>query len=314
MATWEDGPEYAPHERPQYFADAPLPPLEQAPAVARPADGLPSARPHFDQPSAPVAPLSTLVPEPPDERDPRHPFDVVTTTLTSESAWGPTGSASNNSSGSAPGTRPLTPTQPFIPSAPAPTLAPPGAPWPTSEAASPAGFRAAPVPAQGPGAVGQQGPSQGSPPQDPYAFPAPGTPGWFAPPPAAYGEQPQPGRVDARRLVEAATPGLCICLAVGGLIYPLAPVMLIVAVVLSTRVQVAQRAVRTAFRIAAGAVGFFAVVGLFRSVIDGDPWWSFVAGWSAGICWAMLGVLLLVVWQALTRPAPPPPPTSNPWG
>lgn len=264
MATWEDGPEYAPHERPQYFADAPLPPLEQAPPLAQPADGLPATRPRFDEPSVPVAPLATLVPVPPDERDPNRPFDIVTATLTSESAWGSTGS-----SGSTPGS------QPFVTTT---TIEAPGPP---------------------------------ARPQDPYAYPVPGTPAWFAPPPATYGDQQQPGRVDAKQVVEAATPGLCICLAVGGLVYVLAPVMLVLAVILSTRVRVAPRAVRTAFRVAAGAVGFFAVVGLFRTVFDGDPWWSFVAGWSAGICWVMLGVLLLVVWQGLTRPRPP---TPNPWG
>jgi hypothetical protein len=277
VATWEDGPEYAPLERPQYYADAPLPPLEQAPEVARPADGLPASRPRFDQPSAPVAPLATLVPEPPDERDPSRPFDIVTTTLTSESTWG--------AAGVAPGSQPFRTTA--APGAPAASVAP------------------LPVLDQAPAALAQPGAQP-----DPYAYPSPGTPGWFAPPPAAYGEQQQPGRVDARRVVEAATPGLCICLALGGLIYVLAPIMLVLAVFLSTRVQVAPRALRTAFRVAAGAVGFFAVIGLFRSVFDGDPWWRFVAGWSAGICWIMLGVLLLVVWQALRRPQPP---TPNPW-
>lgn len=281
MATWEDGPEYAPHERPQYFADAPLPPLDQALPVSQPADGMPTTRPRFDEPSVPVAPLGTLVPEPPDERDPSRPFDVVTATLTSESGWGSTSS------------QPFVATAPFA--SPAPALA-------TAPVAGPPSVPPAPgVPVQ-PG------------PLDPYAYPTPGTPGWFAPPPAAYGEQRQPGRVDAKQVVEAATPGLCICLALGGLVYVLAPIMLVVAVFLSTRVRVAQRPLRTAFRIAAGAVAFFAVIGLLRSVVDGDPWWGFVAGWSAGICWVMLGVLLLVVWQTLTRPSPPQPPTSNPWG
>jgi hypothetical protein len=90
-------------------------------------------------------------------------------------------------------------------------------------------------------------------------------------------------------------------------------------VFLSTRVQVAQRAVRTAFRIAAGAVAFFAVVGVFRTVLEAEPWWSFVGLWSLLICWVMLGVLLLTVHQALIRPRPPQPPTPNPptpnpWG
>ena len=289
MATWEDGPEYAPHERPQYFADAPVAPLEQAPPVSRPADGLPTSRPHFAHPSVPVAPLATLVPEPPDERDPLRPFDLLTTMLTSESAWGPTGSA--------PGSTTVAATQPLALTAPAPVTPAAGAPWPVLEQPLPG----SPVP----------------PAPDPYAYPTPGSPSWFAPPPTTYGEQRQPGRVDARRLVEAATPALCICLAVGGLIYVLSPILLVVAVILSTRVTVARRAVRTAFRVAAAAVGFFAVVGLFRSVLDGDPWWSFVGHWSLFVCWVMLGVLLLVVRQALTRsrPMPPPaPPTSNPWG
>ncbi|GAB2588850.1 MFS transporter [Microlunatus antarcticus] len=284
MATWEDGPEYAPHERPQYFADAPVAPLEQAPPAARPADGQPTSRPHFDEPSAPVAALATLVPEPPDERDPHLPFDTVTTTLTSESPWGAS--------------------QPFVASAPFAATASELASAPTS----------GPLPQILPtGPVGQGVPQ---PPADPYAFPVPGTPEWFAPPPTTYGDQRQPGRVDAKQVVEAATPGLCIVLAVGGLIYVLAPVMLIVAVILSTRVKVAQRAVRIAFRIAAGAVAFFALVGLVRSVFDGDPWWSYVGLWSLLICWVMLGVTLLVVRQGLSRPRPPAatPPSSNPWG
>ena len=298
MATWEDGPEYAPLERPQYFADAPLPPLEEAPAPARPADGMSSARPTFDQPSAPVAPLATLVPAPPDERDPARPFDVVTASLTSESGWG------------VPSDQPFVPTAPFGASAAVAAHPAQTAPFAPAAQASSAG----PPSALGPTALAPTAPSP-----DPYAFPAPGTPGWFAPPPTTYGEQGRPGRVDLKRVVEAATPGLCICLALGGVISVLSPVLLVVAVLLSTRVTVAQRAVRTAFRIAAGAVALFAVVGLFRSVFEGEPWWSFVGLWSLLICWIMLGVLLLIVWQALTRPqAPPPadqqPPSSNPWG
>lgn len=283
MATWEDGPEYAPRERPQYFADAPLPPLEQAPPPERPAEGLPAVRPRFDEPSAPVAPLATLVPTPPDERDPNRPFDVVTATLTSESAWG-------------------APTQPL---GHAPLAAPvPGAPWPLLETPPPS--QVAPFPH-----AAQQGPPQALQ-QGPHGYPEPGTPGWFSPPPTTYGDQRQPGRLSARAVVDAATPGLCIGLALGGVIYPLAPVMVVVAVFLSMRVQVAQAAVRMTLRVAAGAVAFFAVVGLVRSVAAGDPWWGFVSSWSVAICWVSLVVVLLVVRQALKRPSAPPP--ANPWG
>jgi len=305
VATWEDGPEYAPRERPQYFADAPVPPLEQAPEAERPAEGLPAVRPRFDEPSAPVAPLATLVPTPPDERDPSRPFDVVTATLTSESTWG-------------------SPTQPLghapLGSTPSPAGAPvatpvAGAPWPLLEAppqgqpglpVAPPQTQAAPFPH-----AAQQG-QRPAPAQGPYGYPEPGTPGWFAPPPTAYGDQRQPGRPTGRDVFEAATPGLCIGLAVGGLIYPLAPVMVVVAVFLSMRVQVAQAAVRMTLRVAAGAVAFFAVVGLVRSVTTGHPWWGFVSSWSVAICWVSLVVVLLVVWQALKRPGAPPP--ANPWG
>ena len=303
VATWEDGPEYAPHERPQYFADAPVAPLEQAPPVARPADGQPASRPRFEQPSAPVAELATLVPEPPDERDPHRPFDTLTTTLTSDSAWG------SPAGGPGAGPQPFVPTVPFTTSGPAlavgPAAASPQA-GPVTQAEAPA------YPPLAPGQAAPGGPPSVPSPYTPY--PVPGTPEWFAPPPTTYGDQQQPGRVDAKQVVEAATPGLCITLAVGGLILPLAPVLLVVAVLLSTRVRVAQRGLRVTFRIAAAAVGFFAVVGLFRSVVDGDPWWSFVSGWSAAICWALLAVTLLTVYQALRRPPQQQPPTPNPWG
>ncbi len=315
MATWEDGPEYAPRERPQYFADAPLPPLEQAPPPQRPADGRPAARPRFDEPAAPVAPLASLVPTPPDERDPSRPFDVVTATLTSESSWGsptsPLGSAALTAPEAAPGTR-----------APLPAA---GAPWPLLEPAP--GQPPAPPyaqPSAPPYALGRPtgpgvpvGPPLATPSSPfPHAaaqgpYPQPGTPAWFTPPPTAYGDSRQPGRPTGREVFEAATPGLCISLALGGLIFPLAPVMVVVAVFLSMRARVAQAAVRMTLRVAAGAVAFFAVVGLVRSVTVGDPWWSFVSGWSVAICWISLVVVLLVVRQALTRPSTPP---TTPWG
>ncbi|SER22584.1 hypothetical protein [Microlunatus flavus] len=328
MATWEDGPEYAPLERPQYFADAPVPPLEQAPPPGRPADGLPAVRPRFDQPSAPVAPLADLVPQPPDERDPSQPFDVVTATLTSESLWtsapGAWGSSAPEAAAPTATTLPTAPTvTPGHPStAPTALAAPPtaapnpaaAAPWPVLEPPpGPAGFPPADPQATQPGAFPHAAP------RGPY--PEPGTPGWFAPPPTSYGEQPQGGRTSARAVFEAATPGLCICLAIGGVILPLAPVMLVVAVFLATRVAVAQAAVRMLFRIAAGAVAFFAVIGVARAAIAGDSWWGFVSGWSVAICWLSLGVLLLIVWQTLRRSGPPSagqppvgPPSAGPWG
>ena len=314
MATWEDGPEYAPRERPQYFADAPVAPLEEAPPVARPAVGLPGDRPRFDQPTTAVAPLADLVPPPPDERDPHRPFDVVTATLTSESTFGAPGTP-----GPSDPTRPLGSGYPAAAVVGVPVSQPLGQPM-----GAPGGFPGVDGPTTQPNQPApptQQSPFPHAAPRPPYApYPTPGTPEWFAPPPATYGEQRRPGRPSARDVFDAATPGLCICLAVGGLIYPLAPILLVVAVFLSLRVQVAQAAVRMTLRVAAGAVGFFAVVGLYRSVFIGDPWWDFLSRWSVAICWVSLALVLLLVWQALRRSGPaappptPPPSTPGPWG
>ena len=304
MATWEDGPEYAPRERPSSFAEPPLAPLEPVPPAGQPAANAPAARPQFGQPEAPVAPLADLVPVPPDVRDPHQPFDVAASTLTGDSAWG-------SLHWSAPG-----------PETPGPAAGAPGGPPAVVPPPAPTDFPgAAPaaVPAPLPGSWSStpswpapDQPLQVQPPAaHPGGFPAPGTPGWFAPPPP-YGEQPPGARVDAKRLIEAATPGLCVCLAIGGLIYVLAPIMLVVALALSGRVRVGQPGVRYAFRAAAVLVGLIAVLGLGSEAALASGWWGFVGLWSLAVCWAMLVVLLVLVWQALRRPATPPSPP--PWG
>ena len=88
MATWEDGPEYAPIERPSDFRDPDAAPLIVAPPYAQLAAWAPKNRPLFDSPEKPVAPLSTLLPTREEPRDPQKPFAVVSSTMTTESAWG----------------------------------------------------------------------------------------------------------------------------------------------------------------------------------------------------------------------------------
>ena len=89
MATWEDGPEYAPIERPADFQTPDARPLDTAPPYTQVAAWAPKSRPVFDNPSAPVASLSSLVPIQREEpRDPQKPFAVATTTMTSDSEIG----------------------------------------------------------------------------------------------------------------------------------------------------------------------------------------------------------------------------------
>jgi len=89
MATWEDGPEYAPVERPNEFSIPDAAPLSVAPPYLQPAADAPSRRPSFADPGQPVAPLAALVPAQEEPRDPGLPFEIVSSAATaSESAWG----------------------------------------------------------------------------------------------------------------------------------------------------------------------------------------------------------------------------------
>src|SRR5690349_19511259 len=88
MASWEDGPEYAPIERPDGFSVPDAPALSVAPPRVQPAADAPVERPRFGDPSVPVIALADLVPAPDEPRDPTLPYDVVSSALTSgDSAW-----------------------------------------------------------------------------------------------------------------------------------------------------------------------------------------------------------------------------------
>ena len=282
MATWEDGPEYAPIERPTHFADAGVAPLSVAPPVVQMAAQAPKDRPLFDQPPAPVAPLETLVPRPAETRDPEVPFSVASAAMTSDSAWAALH-------------RGATTTPPAAPTGGPMALPVTSDPW--SRFAGPAGN-------------GSVLPSAAPPPDG--HFPAPGTPAWFGPGP--YGEQPAPpGRVSPRAVWDAAMPGLCICLAVGGLIYVLAPILYAIAFGLAGRVKVAKQPVRTAFAVGAAALGLVAIVATLTNDFGFGEWWATVGAWSVVACWALLLTTLVLVYRALRAGEQPEPAYRSSW-
>lgn len=331
MATWEDGPEYAPRVRPDAFSPAEVAPLEPAPPVTQPAAGAPTARPHFSAPGAPVAPLAALVPAVEQPRNPSEPFAVVTSTLTSaDSAWGAAhwnvaneSSAVSRESTPAFGGYPPDASSPFPPAG-APASYPPPLPgsYPQPPATGPYPVPAPPADPWGAAPVSWPAPTApvpplSGPPSLPGGYPPPGTDQWFGPGPVTP-QQPAPEPPhDLRAVFQAATPGLCICLLVGGLVPPLAPILLVVAFVLSKRVQVAQQTVRRVFGI---ALGFLALLSMATLVL-GDrlwftDWWDFVGrcGWLE--CWVVLLSVVLVVGRGLRSGSPRPPTsgyTSN-WG
>jgi hypothetical protein len=273
MATWEDGPEYAPLERPADFTPAAVAPLSVAPPVHQMAALAPKDRPVFDQPPEPLAPLATLVPVAEETRDPQVPFAVVSSTMTSDSAWGavhwgaPTG-----------------------PPAGLPAAAP--TPWAPSQ----------PLPLPR---------TQPLPPDN--RFPTPGTPGWFGPGPYAA-QPPASPPVGPKAVWDAAMPGMCICLAVGGLVYVVAPILFAVAFGLSRSVKVAREQVRRVFAAGAAVLGLVGIVAALTNDEGFPQWWTVIGGWSVVVCWGVLLTSLVLVYRGLRDGQQPAPPDRQPWG
>jgi len=278
MATWEDGPEYAPIERPSDFQSPDAPPLDTAPPHTQLAAWAPKNRPVFDFPEGALAPLSTLTPAHEEPRDPQQPFAVVASTMTSDSAWGAVHSATPAGSPNA-----VPPTAGWMPL--------PGAPQPQPD--QPLAVRTGVNP----------------PPGD---FPAPGTPDWFGPGP--YRQPPRPtSPVTARAVLDAATPGLCTCLIIGGLVYALSPIILCISVGLAGRVKVARAEIRRTFMLGMGLLAVIGVIGLLVIDTGFGEWWRFLGTWGVLICWALLVSTLVMVYRRLKPENPPPPTYRAPW-
>lgn len=253
MATWEDGPEYAPLEPPAEFRDAGAPPLSQAAPPPQPPDA-PGERPYFGEPQQQTAPLATLVPAiGGEQRDPHQPFEVDSDAMTqsggSGGAWG------------AAHWRPPTGPPAGVPG-PAPWGPPAGAPvgLPTD----PLTLRSAPASA-------------------PNGLPAPGTPGWFGPGPAAPAPQQPPPSV-----FRATPPGAIIVLAVS-IFWIVAPVTFAIGFVLSARARYARRRILTAFTVTS-------VVVLLIATIDTVLNYGTFGDWYRLLCsWTLIGSLLMIV-------------------
>jgi hypothetical protein len=278
MATWEDGPEYAPIERPSEFQNPDAPPLETAPPYTQMAAWAPKYRPVFDVPEGSVVPLSTLTPVREEPRDPQKPFAVASSTMTSDSAWGAVH---------------------WAPPSGSPTALATTAGW-----TPPAGAHH-PPPDQPLGVRGGVSPTQSN-------FPTPGTPDWFGPGP--YGHQPrQTSPVTAKAVLDAATPGLCICLVIGGLVYVVSPIVLWIALGLAGRVKVAQEEVRRAFRIGIGLLAILGILGTLIVDTGFGDWWGFLGSWGLVLCWGLLISTLVLIYRRLKADSTPPPTYGSPW-
>lgn len=86
MASWQDGAEYAPIERPDGFATPRVAVLSQAPPTINPAAHQPIEPPHVFEQRHPAVPLEALVPATGPTRDPGQAF--TSTSAMSSGAWG----------------------------------------------------------------------------------------------------------------------------------------------------------------------------------------------------------------------------------
>ena len=283
MATWEDGPEYAPVERPSAFdAPAAVRPLEKAPPREVASAGAPSTPPEFDQ-HADLAPLAEHHPDRGPQRDPRAPYDVASSVLTeADSAWS---------------TIVHYHVQPEEHPAPPHGFPPPATPL----AHDPR------VPFAATGPAGHTG--------------APAVPGSFgAPevlPPAPPGPQPTSPRFG--EVFNAVTAPTFITLLIGGLAMAvplfgwLSPLMFILAFLTSGRIAYRQHWVRLAFLVGVGALGTTVVVGLLFSPVDLLAYFQLVQAVSTVVCWLVLFAVLGIVWQALAANETPQHPRHSTW-
>ena len=142
MATWQDGPEYAPLAPPTGYepavANTPTvldPPRRQAPDPTAPAGpGAATPPPAFAPPDGAV-PLSGLTPDRPPSRDPRHPFPLVSRPQRTGSAWR---SVHASATASAPTPPPVAVAEPYDPAPYEPAAYDPAPYDPAAQAQAPA--------------------------------------------------------------------------------------------------------------------------------------------------------------------------------
>lgn len=339
MARWTDGPEYAPHERPELFVEPDAGPLaatpDAPPAIEQPP---PAMAPDYRSPDA--APLATLAPPAAPTRDPETAFDVASTGMTQWSAHQPltptkatavapnAGAPAPDAWGAPRGAPVDLPPPPGTPPGPPPTLGSDGYPqapqqtsaWCSAHAAPPQTPQTWPPPQQPqhapqgwpPPQQAQPAPQGWPPPQQaqpsPQGWPPPQSPqqGWPAPTGQPGPAQPEHRTPAWREVAEGATWGVLITLAVGMFVQPLSVALLLVASLLATRIRVARPIIDRMFAVAVGAAFLLGLLDLLGPGRQLNPygWYAATAGYAQFACGVLLVAVPLVVWRAST-PKPP---------
>ena len=134
----------------------------------------------------------------------------------------------------------------------------------------------------------------------PTGFPAPGTDQWFAPPPPPPAPAAAGSRVGPAAIATALTPAVIICLVIGGIVWPLAPITFALAAALTVRMRAGRSLTRILFGVGLALLGFVLLVGiLLGDGVFGD-WWELLSRWAQALSWIML---VVGVDRGLSRPA-----------
>lgn len=284
MASWEDGPEYAPVERPSGYTEPAVEPLEMAPPRETPFADVPMVRPRDYAVQGDERPLSSYEPELGPSRDPGQPFEVARSTMTEvDSAWGLVHHYHVDAEGWPP------PSDPAYPD--------PRTPIQVHGAGQPAAF--APTPGH-----------------DPEWLPdSPVQAHWGSPETA-----PTPRAVTFGAVINAMTVPTFAILLIGGLAIAvpffswLSPLMFILAFATATQIAYRRHWVRNTFLVASGALGATLVAGALMSGGSLRTLMELVTAVSTATCWIVLAALMVIMWQALSNGEQPDPPAASPPG
>lgn len=265
MATWQDGPEYAPLARPSAFVAPVAVPLEAPAPSAEPAlvgtasaipVGVAELEPSFVPPEQPTPDLRALVPSAAPGRNPNLPFESATTPLTS-AVEAPTSRS---------------PLEPFDTGGPSLT-----------------GYLP-PQPVLQPAAQVNPGPLPMSMAQQ-----------WAPPAPSTRVSGPRP--VAVGQIWQATTGWVLVPLLIGMFVNPIAPVCLLVAAVSTAQVRYRRAIVRRAYQIA--GVGVVGISLLVATMDDSSDFWTLVAVLSQVACWVLAVFTPGIVGAALRNGDPP---------
>jgi hypothetical protein len=267
MATWQDGPEYAPLERPAAFVvpeAAPLATPEPATPELAGVPVLPGDEPSFSRPEQEQPDLAALVPSAAPGRNPHLPFEVVTAGISTAGGWstGPATAAQEAAQ-----QRP--PELPF--NAPGPSLS---------------------------GYLPVQPTLQPNAQVNPAPFPAPGTPQWFAPPPETRVPSAPPP-VTISQIWTAATAGVLVPLIIGLFFSWLSILMIAVSFALSARIAYRRDAIRRAYVVALVAVGALGLLAMLNNGYDSDLLFESLSSGAQLACFVLPVVIGLIVGSAL---------------